>query len=100
MKIQLDFDNKIITLIEPIKVEDLIETLDKILPNPKEWEIHIDTKVNWINPIIIKETPYRPVPWWDQQPTITYDINSIGNDDMTARESFNHIQGTYQLEIK
>lgn len=99
MKLELDFDNKIVKLTDKINFKELKDLLEKILPNYEEWEIDTNTNINWSSPIIIKESPYRPQPWWDQQPIITYDVNSLGTDDLTANQMFNHIQGTYQLEF-
>lgn len=84
MKIQLDTDNKVIKIDESINFGELVETLEKLLPEGKwkEFKLEAEVQVNWANPVITKEVPYQKYllyqkyPWWEQQPMVTYLNNS------------------------
>jgi|WetSurSiteA1Bulk_404760.scaffolds.fasta_scaffold45117_3 hypothetical protein len=84
MKLQIDTDLRIIKIEELINFGELIEVLEKLLPNQwKEYKLETGTIIYWTNPIqIIPIEPYRPYPYYPQWPIIT--CNS----------------GTHNIEIK
>lgn len=67
MKIQIDTDRKTIKLESDVLLSKLVETLDKLLPN-KEWKkftLETHTVINnWNSPIVIREYPTYPKPYW------------------------------------
>jgi len=87
MKIQLDTTNKTIKLEEDVKLDTLVKTLNKLLPN-KEWKnfiLQTNTTISYFtNPIIYREIvkekePYYPpsYPWYNaDDPTKLYRLNS------------------------
>lgn len=111
MKLQIDFDKKIIRIQDTVKLHELIEHLDKLFPENKWKEFSLDTNttIDWINPISIPIMPYiQPIqypsptpsfpgtpwpstpntPWWTQPSIIC-----------SGERAFNNIQGTYCLSI-
>ena len=106
MKIQIDTDNKTITINEDVLFKTLIAELDKLFPN-KSWEhfkLLTTPIVNWVSPIIIE--PYYPThptyptyPTYDTYPWIltgtTFNTNGI-----TDNFSVNYNSGTYNVETK
>ena len=100
MKLQLDTEKKTIKLEDSVGLGELIDTLEKLLPNGAWRDFTIETNTNieyWGNPIIIKETnpiwvePYPRTPW------ITYDINTTGSGIEKNDWQFN--TGVYNIEI-
>lgn len=69
MKIQLDFDNKIIKVEDNVKFSELIKTLNKLFIK-KEWmDFTLETSTviySWPNTTILREIPFRPLesPWY------------------------------------
>ena len=64
MKIQLDYDNKVITLEDNVSLGELFKVVKDILPEWREWKLNPAIITNWQSPIVIKE--YVPRPWWQQ----------------------------------
>ena len=67
MKIQIDTKNKRIKLEDDVKLKELIDFLDKILPDEwKNFTLETHTTINnWTNPIYIQPTtPSFPNPLW------------------------------------
>lgn len=99
MKLQLDFDNKIVTLENNVNIKELVDKLTVVLKDYEKWTINTNNKIEWVSkPIIIDRTPYRPLPWWETQPIITYGTNTTSN--LTHQKEYNDITGTYQLNIE
>jgi len=108
MKIQIDTDNKTITLNEDILLKFLLIELDKLFPN-KSWEHFTLIKtpiVNWNNPIIIEPIypsfsicptypQYSTYPWIVICEMTTRVTGSIDEDGTIKYGS-----GTYNVEIK
>ncbi|MDC7250725.1 MAG: hypothetical protein PQJ49_12480 [Sphaerochaetaceae bacterium] len=93
MKIQLDYDRKVISLQNNVNLKEFVEKIESIIPDWREWTLETTTiHQNWTNPIIIDTPVNPPIPWW-QQPTVMYDTNQISVDE-------NQITGTYCLEVK
>lgn len=103
MRIQLDYDLKIIKLEKSVNIADLLEWVQKHLPNLDEWLLDTNTVIqNWTNPVII-EKPVQPVqpinphpqsppypnkPWWEVfPPTCQYSTDG-------------EIKGIYNLKIQ
>lgn len=92
MKIQLDTDNKTIKLESNVELNELIKTLEKLLPKELWKEFTLETNVvinNWSNPIIIEKSrpPYPYYPWYcDKNSTIPNNKHYCLN------------KGTYNLE--
>lgn len=102
MKIQLDLDNKTIKLEADVKLSQLIDTLNKLLPN-KEWKqytLQTNTTIHhWSNPIVIHDTPAKPWPyWWG----INYcsKSNADYKVDNRSQDTILSLKGVHNLEIK
>lgn len=100
MKIELDYDNKLIKLENKTELKVFIETIQKILPDWEKWTLDTNTIINWSNPITITTIPYIhvPRPWWEQ-PYVYYGTdgtNYIG--DMSSNTE--PVTGKYQIEVK
>lgn len=118
MKIQIDFTMKEFRIEDKVTLNELFETVKKVLPNDEWKEFKIDTNttiLNWGNPIIIDRYPVYPQPythpyqpfWW-QSPTYVSGATttgvSMGNTNVTAGDSnvgtYTASNGVYNLEIK
>lgn len=78
MKLQLDFDNKIITIEEKVNLGEFFSKLEELLPDLKWREFDLEMKVinYW----------YNPIPWDQSYPTYpwtTYNDSGIYNIDLT-----------------
>jgi len=51
MKLQLDFDNKTITLEADCELKEFIPVIQRILPDWQKWTLKIKILTNWINPV-------------------------------------------------
>lgn len=80
MKLKIDFDNKLITLEDKTNLGRFFETLEKISPDWKDYNVEAVKEIIWNYPynerIIVR--PYRPIiyetsPDWIYRHTITYD---------------------------
>jgi len=70
MKIQLDTTAKTIKVEQAVNFGELVEVLDKMLPDGewKTYKLEANTVIqNWGNPIIIRERAYPPS--WPWRPT-------------------------------
>lgn len=103
MKIELDYDNKIINLENRTELKKFIKTIQKILPDWEEWTLDTHTTINWSNPITIPYVPVDPYPirpWWEK-PYIWYgDAPTSGSDyTFTSTLECEPSSGKYQIEI-
>ena len=106
MKIQIDTDNKTITINEDVLFKTLMAELDKLFPN-KSWEhfkLLTTPIVNWSNPIII-EPVYPPLyptsPIYPTYPMFPWVIEGVCTDDeITTNGTINYNSGTYNVETK
>ncbi len=101
MKIQLDYDAKIITLEDNVNLSDFFDKIKKILPDFKEWKLNTQTTINWTNPITIPHIPYyprpyNPYPWYEWADTSTGSV-TIKLDDTYKADVIT--TGTYCLEL-
>ncbi len=97
MKINLDYDRKIIGLESNTNLGEFFEKITKILPDYKEWSLNTNTQIVWNNPITIPYIPTYPRPLWEPR----YYINGasetlggiqVGMDNIMAK-------GDYNIEI-
>lgn len=105
MKIQLDYEHKIITLDQDTNLGEFMDKVQTILPDWKEWKLETHTTISrWQNPVIIEKIEYPtypspntdPLPWW-QQPTITcQNVDGIKCETPTDR-THNRL---YNLDIR
>lgn len=106
MKIQLDYDNQIITLEDAVNLGQFFEKLHRLVPDFKDWTLKTKTTIEWTNPFqIIPDWWNRPYkPWWDgpyytnTTTGYTTDTNTGNCDSLTFSEGAN-LTGTYNLEI-
>ena len=72
MKIQLDTTKKTIKLDESVKLSELVEKLEELLPNGKwkEFSLEQNAITEWTHPIIWKE--YYPINWKEYYPIKPY----------------------------
>ena len=99
MKIQLDTENKVIKIEDVVNLGELTETLERLLPNGewKDFKLDTQTQINWTpNPIIIREQPYNPRPWWEQ-PWITYGTDNINVGGEVTNYSLK--SGIFNIEV-
>ncbi len=92
MKIQLDYDNKVITVERQVNLEKFIFTIKRLLPDWKKWELDANTIISWYNPypVIIDRWEWKQdkVIW---EPTTTMG----GTSDVESNYS-----GVYQLSVQ
>jgi hypothetical protein len=101
MKINLDFDEKEVTVENGTNLKLLIDKLQVVLKDYEEWSISVNNNhhfVEYVEPIVIDKTPYRPYPWWESQPTVCYDIHN--NPVNHKKNDYKNIVGIYTLNIK
>lgn len=123
MKIQLDTENKTITIEEDINLNDFMERINILLPGGlwREFTLKITKIKEWSDPIVVPSTtpniPTYPNPWEMPQPWVlpgttspnnwpniwyTYDTNydnkttQIGNEQLY---NYNLIDGKYNIEV-
>ena len=93
MKIQLDYNLKIITLDNTVSLQEFVDKLKEILPDWEGWILDTNQVItNWTNPIIIDRYPSAPpyipnTPWYETY-KITCDTDAAGN-----------VTGTYNLQF-
>lgn len=114
MKIQLDTTVKTIKLENSVKMSDLVDILEKLLPGGEWKEFSLDvsaTIINWTTPYIVERKTYPSYPW--HQPwycgTITPDPNVVYCSSAESNAKFgdgmsNSIRqlqsGTFCVEVK
>lgn len=69
MKIQLDTENKTIKVENDVKLKDLVDTLEKLLPKGEWKEFELQTNVTttgWSAPIVVDRyvPSYPSYPWF------------------------------------
>ena len=63
MKIQIDYDNKTISLEDNVDLGLFVKRIKEILPEWKEWSLKTNTVIeNWTPPFQV----YPLYPWWNQ----------------------------------
>lgn len=110
MKLQINFDEKKITLADTCTAGKLMETLESLFPDGKWAEFTIETSstINWQYPIIIKEeiypnwpyNPYQPMPVWcgTNNPNPFRVTCTINTDQVSLRSDFP--SGVYNLQFE
>ncbi len=97
MKLQLNTTDKTVTLEEAVKIGDLTDILEKLLPGEwKTYTVNTNTSINWGNPIIIREYPkYPSYPYWWNSPI--YSTNT-GNVEAWSNNSITNGKGIFNLQ--
>lgn len=92
MKIQLDYDNKTISLESDVLLNEFVKKIKAILPDWKQWTVrHMATIYTTYNPITIIDYTR---PWYIGQPyTVT---NRTG---FSASSNDGPTNGIYNLEL-
>ncbi len=90
MKIQLDYDNKVVTIENDVNLGDFVDRIQELLPEWDKWNLNTQTIINnWQNPIVIDR--YIPnLPWWEHLPTIV-----SGPVSKTSLEGKHNLEITY-----
>lgn len=89
MKLSIDFDNKVITLVEPAILGKVMENLEKMFPDGSWAGFTLDTtsKVVWSNPVVFREYPVYVQPYkvtWYTGGTGTASGYGVINDNLTT----------------
>lgn len=98
MKLELDFTEKTIKILEPVSIAEIFDFLNQI-PNIREWKLipeenkippyPITREREWVPYPIYPEQPYNPYPY----PIITY------TGDNPAWDRYETSGGTYIFTI-
>lgn len=83
MKLQLDTNLKTIKVEESVNLGELMEAIEKLLPNWKEFKIEPTVMTEFVNPIVIDRYRWPIRPYW-------YDHVTVGS-------GFNHRNGERSL---
>lgn len=107
MKIQLDYDNKVVTIEQRVNLKTLFDRVKVILDDWKEWELNCNVTMEWkSNPIVIPYLQHRP--WWRDHPYYTTCdagvlTTSTNCDSQVNINSLNvscqPTSGVYQIEL-
>lgn len=99
MKIQLDYDNKKISLEDSTDLGLFIKTIKKILPDWKDWILETQTTIYWNNPHIIYPEPQPTIvePWQQEKWIVTCDTNQHESVDYTLKKT--PTTGVVQFEV-
>lgn len=79
MKLQLDLDKKTITVEGEENVGKLFETLEKMLPDWKDFTLKSQVINNWTTPIVIDRW-HNPYPWVSYYQDSGLKYNREGNN--------------------
>ena len=121
MKIQLDYDKKVITLEKNANLGVFVSRIKYILPDWEEWELDTKTDIVWNERVVYKESRsqhlrpwYRSVsplpdnftlrPYCEPPLTVITSKSSTarmdGIDTLTTGSTFNAFDSSRQEEIK
>ncbi len=65
MKIQIDFDNKVIKLESNVNLKEFYDKVKTILDNWQEFSLGTNTVINWNSyPVYPYRPPYYTNPYW------------------------------------
>ena len=109
MKIQLDTENKTLKLEKEVVLSNLIETLEKLLPNGewKEFTLETNTVIHhWSNPVVIPSVipypaPPSPRPSWPWYSSPRLESNLHPADDKVRAGMNSHTmlnKGVYNIQ--
>ena len=106
MRLQIDTTQKTIKVEGNVNLLDLVETLERMLPDGvwKTFTLETDVQIIWSNPIQLVPTwPYYP--WWTAPATIPYYAGTTTSAGYTLTDengdslTYTLAQGTYNIEI-
>lgn len=104
MKIELDFDNKVLTIESvELSVVDFMKSIEKVLPTKdmrKEWKLKV-SPTTIFSPIYYQYNYQWDRPWW-QSPVYIYDQSGNGHNLYNAQSALEEMpySGTYCLDIQ
>ncbi len=90
MKIQLDYDNKTVSIEDNVDLGDFVDKIRKILPDWREWKLETKTEIIWSQPTVIREHPWR-IPWYTEPTWVT-------TSDHSGDQIFD-VRGKVQFEL-
>ena len=91
MKIQLDFDNKVVKVEDNVNLHEFIKTVKKLLSEWKEWDIATNSKIEWV--------PYY-LPYWNNEPYVYYTTDTEPIFTSTPLNLGELTSGVINVEIK
>lgn len=83
MKIQLDYDSKVITILENVNLKKFTDNISKLLPDWESWSLNVTNSIVYYAPITIPYVPPTPRPWWElvhtgtPNPIVTYTDDAV-----------------------
>lgn len=105
MRIQLDTSSKTIKVEGTVNIEDLYETLKKLLPRGdwKLFALEANTTIEWVNPIVVPRYPYYPqypYPWWGNPTSGSYcNSGNYETQGYTNALTYELKEGVYNIEV-
>jgi len=105
MKIQLDYDNKIITLEDNVNLGEFFDKIKDILPEWKKWKLNSQPIAHWQNPIFIDRYPVpiypspRRTPYWYDAINVQCGGTTTSNANFKPPAGMNNMTGVYNLEL-
>jgi len=98
MKIQIDTNEKTLTIEQDLKISELIEVLNKLFPDGEWKEYTLKTEIinNWTYPIYIERYPSCPGYWKTIFPYPWYPITYDTTGDYQVQDNYS---GVYNVEI-
>lgn len=102
MKLQIDFDKKIIKVEDNVNLGELVEKLQAMLPEWKTWKLETNVTINWSNPVTIIKEEKHTWPW--NQPYCTNDLVYRGNviysmNKISSSINTSTYSGTHNVEV-
>ncbi len=116
MKLQIDTQNKTITIVEDVKLQELNEFIRLAIPESElsNWKITTSKEVIQTPPIVIEKWKERPwneyYPWWENpwhdgtgtyKPRIWYNTNiTLTGTSQIVADDYISIPKTFTVELR
>ena len=100
MKIELDYDNKVITLLDKCDLGEFVSRIEMILPDWKKWELSTTVTTN------ITHAPFWHVPqrwnqpWYGMGVPNDCFVGDCSNDNVGVTTHFGNEIPTHNLNIQ